>query len=103
MDPWPQPAQAGWHKDLSNRHLTTLSHWDTASSSAMDRWYLGTLPEAEAAGGRQLNRAQSIGEMAGVSTDDGDSPKGDMDPFYYGKKLRCGGKKKHRPVSEDEL
>ncbi|XP_045059986.1 sodium/potassium-transporting ATPase subunit gamma isoform X13 [Desmodus rotundus] len=58
----------------------------------------------------------------------GDSPKGDMDPFYYdyetvrngglifaalafvvgliiilSKKLRCGGKKKHRPVSEDEL
>ncbi|KAM5226959.1 sodium/potassium-transporting ATPase subunit gamma isoform 3-T3 [Hipposideros larvatus] len=66
--------------------------------------------------------------MAGWSTDDGGSPKGDVDPFYYdyetvrngglifaglafvvgliiilSKRLRCGGKKKHRSVGEDEL
>ncbi|XP_045694387.1 sodium/potassium-transporting ATPase subunit gamma isoform X1 [Phyllostomus hastatus] len=52
----------------------------------------GTLPEAEAAGGRQQNRAQCIGEMAGVSTDDGGSPKGDVDPFYYDyETVRNGG------------
>ncbi|KAM5316486.1 uncharacterized protein AAES06_017103 isoform 2-T2 [Glossophaga mutica] len=64
----------------------------------------------------------------GFSCDQGGSPKGDMEPFYYdyetvrngglifaalafvvgliiilSKRLRCTGKKKHRPVSEDEL
>ncbi|XP_015445622.1 sodium/potassium-transporting ATPase subunit gamma isoform X2 [Pteropus alecto] len=66
--------------------------------------------------------------MAGSSSDDGGSPKGDVDPFSYdyetvrngglifaalafvvgliiilSKRLRCGGKKKHRQVSEDGL
>ncbi|XP_008567854.1 PREDICTED: sodium/potassium-transporting ATPase subunit gamma [Galeopterus variegatus] len=66
--------------------------------------------------------------MAGLSMDDGGSPKGDADPFYYdyeavrngglifaglaflvgliiilSKRFRCGGNKKHRQVSEDEL
>ncbi|XP_066228627.1 sodium/potassium-transporting ATPase subunit gamma isoform X1 [Saccopteryx leptura] len=66
--------------------------------------------------------------MAGLSTNDGGSPKGDVDPFHYdyetvrngglifaglafvvgliiilSKRFRCGGKKKHRPVSGDEL
>ncbi|XP_005611661.3 sodium/potassium-transporting ATPase subunit gamma isoform X5 [Equus caballus] len=68
------------------------------AAPAMDRWYLGG------------------------------SPKGDVDPFYYdyetvrngglifaalaflvgllillGKRLRCGAKKQHRQVNEDEL
>ncbi|XP_019571752.1 sodium/potassium-transporting ATPase subunit gamma isoform X7 [Rhinolophus sinicus] len=88
----------------------------------------GTLPEPEAAGERQWRRAQSARAMAGWSTDDGGNAKGDVDPFYYdyetvrngglifaglafvvgliiilSKKLRCGGKKKHRSVSQDEL
>ncbi|XP_025321151.2 sodium/potassium-transporting ATPase subunit gamma isoform X7 [Vulpes vulpes] len=66
--------------------------------------------------------------MAGVSMDNGGSPKEDVDPFYYdyetvrngglifaalafvvgliiilSKRLRCGGKKKHRQVNEDDL
>uniref|UniRef100_A0A9L0JUG2 FXYD domain-containing ion transport regulator n=1 Tax=Equus asinus TaxID=9793 RepID=A0A9L0JUG2_EQUAS len=66
--------------------------------------------------------------MVGSSTDAGGSPKGDVDPFYYdyetvrngglifaalafllgllillGKRLRCGAKKQHRQVNEDEL
>ncbi|XP_014711055.2 sodium/potassium-transporting ATPase subunit gamma isoform X2 [Equus asinus] len=61
-------------------------------------------------------------------TPGGGSPKGDVDPFYYdyetvrngglifaalaflvgllillGKRLRCGAKKQHRQVNEDEL
>ncbi|XP_035884407.1 sodium/potassium-transporting ATPase subunit gamma isoform X1 [Phyllostomus discolor] len=72
--------------------------WTQLAAPAMDRWYLGG------------------------------SPKGDVDPFYYdyetvrngglifaalafvvgliiilSKRLRCRGKKKHRPVGEDEL
>ncbi|XP_019571749.2 sodium/potassium-transporting ATPase subunit gamma isoform X3 [Rhinolophus sinicus] len=64
----------------------------------------------------------------GFSCDQGGNAKGDVDPFYYdyetvrngglifaglafvvgliiilSKKLRCGGKKKHRSVSQDEL
>ncbi|XP_004415097.1 sodium/potassium-transporting ATPase subunit gamma isoform X2 [Zalophus californianus] len=66
--------------------------------------------------------------MAALSPDDGGSPKGDVDPFYYdyetvrngglifaalafvmgliiilSKRLRCGGKKKHRQVNDDDL
>ncbi|XP_070479315.1 sodium/potassium-transporting ATPase subunit gamma isoform X4 [Equus przewalskii] len=76
---------------------TTLRGTQPAAP-AMDRWYLGG------------------------------SPKGDVDPFYYdyetvrngglifaalaflvgllillGKRLRCGAKKQHRQVNEDEL
>uniref|UniRef100_A0A8C3VV86 FXYD domain-containing ion transport regulator n=1 Tax=Catagonus wagneri TaxID=51154 RepID=A0A8C3VV86_9CETA len=65
--------------------------------------------------------------MAGLSTEDGGSPKGDEDPFHYdyetvrngglifaalafavgliiilSKRLRCGGQK-HQPVNDDEL
>ncbi|XP_023576839.1 sodium/potassium-transporting ATPase subunit gamma isoform X3 [Octodon degus] len=66
--------------------------------------------------------------MAGLSTGDGGSSKGDVDPFHYdyetvrkgglifaglafvvgliillSKRFRCGGGKKHRQVSENEL
>ncbi|XP_006161939.1 sodium/potassium-transporting ATPase subunit gamma isoform X2 [Tupaia chinensis] len=66
--------------------------------------------------------------MTGLSVDEGGSPKGDVDPFYYdyetvrngglifaglafvvgliiilSKRFRCGGAKKRRQVGEDEL
>uniref|UniRef100_A0A673V7S9 FXYD domain-containing ion transport regulator n=1 Tax=Suricata suricatta TaxID=37032 RepID=A0A673V7S9_SURSU len=66
--------------------------------------------------------------MTGLSTDDGGSPAGDVDPFHYdyetvrkgglifaalafvvgliiilSKRLRCGSKHKHRQVNGDEL
>ncbi|XP_012932062.1 sodium/potassium-transporting ATPase subunit gamma isoform X5 [Heterocephalus glaber] len=66
--------------------------------------------------------------MAGLSTDDGGSSKGDVDPFHYdyetvrngglifaglafvvgliillSKRFRCGGSRKPRQVGEDEL
>ncbi|XP_057551827.1 sodium/potassium-transporting ATPase subunit gamma isoform X1 [Hippopotamus amphibius kiboko] len=66
--------------------------------------------------------------MAELSTEDGGSPKGDVDPFYYdyetvrngglifaalafivglmiilSRRFRCGGKRRHRQVHEDEL
>ncbi|XP_025749731.2 sodium/potassium-transporting ATPase subunit gamma isoform X1 [Callorhinus ursinus] len=72
--------------------------------------------------------ARSARGMAALSPDDGGSPKGDVDPFYYdyetvrngglifaalafvmgliiilSKRLRCGGKKKHRQVNDDDL
>ncbi|XP_044936419.1 sodium/potassium-transporting ATPase subunit gamma isoform X2 [Mustela putorius furo] len=72
--------------------------------------------------------AQSARGMAGSATGDGGSPKGEVDPFYYdyetvrkgglifaalafvvgliiilSKRLRCGGKKKHRQVNGDDL
>ncbi|XP_021093374.1 sodium/potassium-transporting ATPase subunit gamma isoform X4 [Heterocephalus glaber] len=31
------------------------------------------------------------------------SSKGDVDPFHYGKRFRCGGSRKPRQVGEDEL
>ncbi|KAM9220946.1 sodium/potassium-transporting ATPase subunit gamma [Dugong dugon] len=76
----------------------------------------------------EVSTDKSAGEMAGLSTDDGGSSKGDVDPFYYdyesvrngglifaalafvvgliiilSKRLHCGGQKKHRQVSEEEL
>nr|KAF6324546.1 FXYD domain containing ion transport regulator 2 [Myotis myotis] len=66
--------------------------------------------------------------MAGVPTAEGGSPGGDVDPFHYdyeavrkgglifaglafvvgliiilSKRLRCGGRKKHRPGADEEL
>uniref|UniRef100_A0A8C8YKV3 FXYD domain-containing ion transport regulator n=1 Tax=Prolemur simus TaxID=1328070 RepID=A0A8C8YKV3_PROSS len=66
--------------------------------------------------------------MAELSTEDGGSPKGDVDPFYYdyetvrngglifaglafivglliilSRRFRCGGNKQRRQVSEDDL
>ncbi|XP_058542847.1 sodium/potassium-transporting ATPase subunit gamma isoform X2 [Neofelis nebulosa] len=76
----------------------------------------------------QWRPAQAAREMAGLLADNGGDPKGDVDPFYYdyetvrngglifaalafvvgliiilSKRLRCGGRKKHRQVNEDEL
>ncbi|XP_065799900.1 sodium/potassium-transporting ATPase subunit gamma isoform X1 [Muntiacus reevesi] len=87
----------------------------------------GSLPEAEAAERGQRGRAWSVGEMAEL-TDDGGSPKENVDPFYYdyetvrngglifaalafivglviilSKRFRCGAKKKHRQIPEDGL
>ncbi|XP_061059577.1 sodium/potassium-transporting ATPase subunit gamma isoform X3 [Eubalaena glacialis] len=88
----------------------------------------GTVPEAEAAGRGQWDVPSLRGDMAGLSTDDGGSPKEDVDPFSYdyetvrngglifaalafivgliiilSRRFRCGGRKKHRQVHEDEL
>ncbi|XP_036716684.1 sodium/potassium-transporting ATPase subunit gamma isoform X1 [Balaenoptera ricei] len=88
----------------------------------------GTVPEAEAAGRGQWDVPGLRGDMAGLSTDDGGSPKEDVDPFSYdyetvrngglifaalafivgliiilSRRFRCGGRKKHRQVHEDEL
>nr|XP_036283609.1 sodium/potassium-transporting ATPase subunit gamma isoform X2 [Pipistrellus kuhlii] len=66
--------------------------------------------------------------MAGVPTAEGGSPGADVDPFHYdyevvrkgglifaglafvvglliilSKRLRCGGKRKHRPGADEEL
>nr|XP_013011003.1 sodium/potassium-transporting ATPase subunit gamma isoform X3 [Cavia porcellus] len=84
------------------------------------------LPEAEAAGRGQWRQALAAGDMAGLST--GGSSKSDVDPFYYdyetvrngglifaglafvvgliillSKRFRCGGSRKPRPVSDNEL
>ncbi|XP_025854929.2 sodium/potassium-transporting ATPase subunit gamma isoform X4 [Vulpes vulpes] len=86
--PGPSPSPLGWRAGTRTR----------LAAPAMDRWYLGG------------------------------SPKEDVDPFYYdyetvrngglifaalafvvgliiilSKRLRCGGKKKHRQVNEDDL
>ncbi|XP_070282240.1 sodium/potassium-transporting ATPase subunit gamma isoform X3 [Myotis yumanensis] len=76
---------------------------------------------------RQRDPVQSTA-MAGVPTAEGGSPGGDVDPFHYdyeavrkgglifaglafvvgliiilSKRLRCGGRKKHRPGADEEL
>ncbi|XP_028014278.2 sodium/potassium-transporting ATPase subunit gamma isoform X1 [Eptesicus fuscus] len=83
----------------------------------------GQRRRAEAAGSSPV-----YGAMAGVPTAEGGSPGGDVDPFHYdyeavrkgglifaglafvvgliiilSKRLRCGGKRKHRPGADEEL
>ncbi|XP_030615452.1 sodium/potassium-transporting ATPase subunit gamma isoform X2 [Delphinapterus leucas] len=85
-------------------------------------------PRSRGRGKRAVGRARLRGDMAGLSTDDGGSPKEDVDPFSYdyetvrngglifaalafivgliiilSRRFRCGGRKKHRQVHEDEL
>ncbi|KAK1336392.1 hypothetical protein QTO34_004198 [Cnephaeus nilssonii] len=79
-------------------------------------------------GGGRRQQDPVYGAMAGVPTAEGGSPGGDVDPFHYdyeavrkgglifaglafvvgliiilSKRLRCGGKRKHRPGADEEL
>ncbi|XP_037003144.2 sodium/potassium-transporting ATPase subunit gamma isoform X11 [Artibeus jamaicensis] len=111
------------------RHAVWQSWWTFESWGGWSRgplpchWFLSTRQTA------QLMFWLFIYIISSPTTTlQGGSPKGDMDPFYYdyetvrngglifaalafvvgliiilSKRLRCRGKKKHRPVSEDEL
>uniref|UniRef100_A0A8D1HN15 FXYD domain-containing ion transport regulator n=1 Tax=Sus scrofa TaxID=9823 RepID=A0A8D1HN15_PIG len=108
----PRHPHQGFSCDQGKYYLALLMFNAPTPSPATPR--PGTLPAAEAAGRGQWGRARSVGEMAGLSTDD------DYETVRNGglifaalafivgliiilsKRLRCGGKK-HRPINEDEL